>query len=117
MALIHTIRRYQVIGSGARYARPFIDNAWQPEMTMEQVAELGYFIIRYVESFRLDLSVGINNENPQVWYIPNRYRENTQHEIINDDIMASNEQLYEMRIRVDKRLRKHVKHVKTFLRI
>lgn len=66
-----------MIGSGARYARPFIDNARQPEMTMEQVAGLGYFIIRYIASFGLDLSVGINNENPQVWYIPNRYLENT----------------------------------------
>ncbi len=40
-------------------------------MTMNQVAELGYFIIKYIEATELDASVGVGNGHPQVWFIPN----------------------------------------------
>ncbi len=41
-------------------------------MTMLEVAELGYFIIRYIQDFELDNTVGIGNKQPQVWLIPNK---------------------------------------------
>ena len=36
---------------------------------MKQVAELGYFIIKYIEKYYHDMYVGVNNEKPQVWFI------------------------------------------------
>lgn len=36
-------------------------------MSMEQVAELGYFIISCIEKFQLD---GLVGGTPQVWFIP-----------------------------------------------
>lgn len=62
--LPNTISSYQAIGIGARYSKAFLEKLWVPEMRMEQVAELGYFIIRYIEQLRLDLSVGLHNTRP-----------------------------------------------------
>lgn len=110
--LPNTIPKYQAIGIGARYAKAFLERAWNPEMTTEQVAEVGYFIIKYVEKFRLDLSVGLDSNRPQVWYIPNRYEENEQHEVVrNDDRQATDIELEQMAVRVEKRLRTHEKHL------
>ncbi|HXG07212.1 MAG TPA: hypothetical protein VNI77_07805 [Nitrososphaera sp.] len=39
-------------------------------MSMEEVAELGYCIIRCIEEFELDTTVGVGNTHPQIWYIP-----------------------------------------------
>jgi hypothetical protein len=36
-------------------------------MTMERVAELGYFIIKYIDDFRLNYTVG---GEPTIWFIP-----------------------------------------------
>jgi len=110
--LPNAVETYQTIGMGARYSKPFLKEAWNVDLTMEQVAEIGYFIIRYIEKLGLDLSVGLDNENPQVWYIPNRYEENEQHQVIrNDDRPASNEELDRILIRVERRLKKHEKHL------
>jgi hypothetical protein len=39
---------------------------------MKQVAELDYFIIKYIEKYYLDLSVGVNTDKPQIWFIPDK---------------------------------------------
>lgn len=65
------VRRYKAIGHGEPYGSFFLKQLWRPNMTMEQVAELGYFIIKYIEGTELDSSVGIGNSHPQVWFIPN----------------------------------------------
>ena len=54
-------------------------------MTMKQVAELGYFAIKYIERYSLDLSVGVNNDKPQIWFIPD------DHVSYRPDTMALNE--------------------------
>jgi len=61
------VRKYKVIGHGEPYGSIFLKKLWNPDMTMEQTAELGYFIIRHIEKLELDGSVG---GNPQVWFIP-----------------------------------------------
>jgi 20S proteasome alpha/beta subunit len=38
---------YKVIGTGAPYGAIFLKQNWAPDLTMEQVAELGYFVIKY----------------------------------------------------------------------
>jgi 20S proteasome alpha/beta subunit len=115
--LTDRVETYQTIGIGAKYSKLFLEKAWNAESTMEQVAEIGYFIIRYIEKLGLDLSVGLDNDNPQVWYIPNRYEENEQHQVVrNDDRQASNEELDRISIRVEKRLKKHENHLAKLFR-
>ncbi len=43
---------------------------------MREVAEVGYFIIKYIEKFKLDESVGMGKFYPLIWYIPDYYVEN-----------------------------------------
>jgi hypothetical protein len=61
---------YKAIGTGEPYGSIYLKQNWQPDMTTKQVAELGYFIIKYIEKFYLDLSVGVNVDKPQIWFIP-----------------------------------------------
>jgi tripartite motif-containing protein 71 len=41
-------------------------------MKMKQVGELGYYIIKHIEEFELDSSVGVGNNRPQIWFIPDK---------------------------------------------
>jgi len=61
------VRKYKVIGHGEPYGSIFLKQLWNPDMTMEQTAELGYFIIRQIEKLELNGSVG---GEPQIWFIP-----------------------------------------------
>jgi 20S proteasome alpha/beta subunit len=108
----HMVENYRAIGAGAKYAKMYLEKTWNNNLTMEQVAELGYFIIKCIEKFKLEESVGLDNENPQVWYIPNRYVQN-EHGVVteNDDIQATERQLDPISIRVDRRIRKHEKQL------
>jgi len=65
------VRRYKVIGHGEPYGALFLKQWWHRDMTMLEVAELGYFIIKYIENIGLDNTVGIGQEYPQIWMIPN----------------------------------------------
>ena len=65
--LAETVRKYKAIGHGEPYGSIFLKELWNKDMTMEQTAELGYFIIRHVEELQLDNSVG---GTPQIWFIP-----------------------------------------------
>jgi len=65
------VRRYKVIGHGEPYGSFFLKHWWRPNMKMLEVAELGFFIIKYIQEFELDNTVGIGVESPQVWLIPN----------------------------------------------
>jgi 20S proteasome alpha/beta subunit len=105
---LETVDTFKAIGAGAKYAKAYLENSWNSQMTMEQFAELGYFIIRCIEKFRLEGSVGLDNEHPQVWYMPNCYTEDEQGNVIkNDDRESSNEELDRISIRVERRLKKH----------
>jgi len=61
------VRKYKVIGHGEPYGSIYLKQLWKQDMTMEQTAELGYFIIRHIEKLELDGSVG---GTPQIWFIP-----------------------------------------------
>jgi len=69
--LSEDINKYKVIGHGEPYGSFFLKHWWKPDMTMLDVAELGFFIIRYIQEFELDNTVGIGEALPQVWLIPN----------------------------------------------
>lgn len=64
------VRGYKVIGHGEPYGSFFLKHWWKPEMKMLEVVELGFFIIRYIQEFKLDDTVGIGESYPQVWLIP-----------------------------------------------
>jgi 20S proteasome alpha/beta subunit len=64
------VRRCKAIGHGAPYGSFFLKQWWRADMTMLDVAELGLFIIKYIEDFELDNTVGIGDGFPQVWLIP-----------------------------------------------
>lgn len=66
------VRRYKAIGHGESYGSFFLKRWWHKDMTMLEVAELGFFIIKYIQEFELDNTVGIGNGYPQIWLIPNK---------------------------------------------
>jgi 20S proteasome alpha/beta subunit len=66
------VRRCKAIGHGEPYGSFFLKHWWQPSMTMLEVAELGYFIIKCIQEFELDNTVGIGDDYPQVWLIPHK---------------------------------------------
>jgi 20S proteasome alpha/beta subunit len=63
---LEPVRNYKAIGAGSPYGSIYLKKIWNKDMTMEEVAELGYFIIRYVERFGLDLTVGAGDNVPQI---------------------------------------------------
>jgi hypothetical protein len=68
--LAEGVRKYKVIGHGEPYGSFFLKRWWRPDMTMIDVAELGFFIIKYIQGFELDNSVGVGDEDPQIMLIP-----------------------------------------------
>lgn len=79
---------YKVIGA-APYGEIYMKKIWNAKMNMDQTAELGYFVIRYIEKFQLDLSVGTGGDKPrpQIHFIPD---EKVSGEIL--DYPATNDQ-------------------------
>jgi 20S proteasome alpha/beta subunit len=69
----YTIKNYHVIGSGEPYAKVFLKRCWDDQMNMEQVAEIGYFIVKYIEDFKLNFTVG---GEPMIWFVPDNEIEN-----------------------------------------
>jgi 20S proteasome alpha/beta subunit len=69
---LETINKYRAIGNGAPFGSIYLKQNWNPNMAMKQVAELGYFIIKYIERYHLDLPVGVNTDRPQIWFIPDK---------------------------------------------
>lgn len=76
------VRKYKAIGAWT-YGSIFLQENWDENMSMETVAGIGYFIIRYIEKFGLDLGVGTGGSkpNPQIKFLPdnaNDYDASTQ---------------------------------------
>jgi 20S proteasome alpha/beta subunit len=63
------VNTYKVIGSepfGKIYLR-----YWRDHMSMKEVGELGYFIIKYIQNFKLDDAVGVDEGHPvHIRFIP-----------------------------------------------
>jgi|SRR5208282_2453828 len=65
------VLKYKAIGSGEPFGEVFLNHLWRDDMTMSQAAEVGHFIIRYIDRFRLDEKVGVGDKQPQIWFLPN----------------------------------------------
>jgi hypothetical protein len=67
------VRGCKAIGHGEPYGSFFLKHWWRKDMTMLEVAELGFFIIKYIQKYELDNTVGIGDDGyPQVWLIPSK---------------------------------------------
>jgi 20S proteasome alpha/beta subunit len=65
------VNQIRAIGHGEPYGALFHKKLWNENMTMEQTAKLGLFVIKFIEDMQLDNSVGHSEEFlPQVVYIP-----------------------------------------------
>jgi 20S proteasome alpha/beta subunit len=58
------VDKYKAIGSGAPYGMVYLKTHWWKDIFMDEAADLTYFIIRYIEKFKLDLTVGTGEEFP-----------------------------------------------------
>jgi hypothetical protein len=66
------ITTYKEIGNSS-HGSVFLQENWDDDMNMETVAGIGYFIIRYIEKFQLDLGIGTGGDKsyPQIKFLPN----------------------------------------------
>lgn len=92
--------KYYVIGHGEPYGSIFLKKLWNEKMDMKQVAELAYFIIKYIQEEDLDNSVGVSNvppnDKPQVWFIPHNPRDVKEENVIRP---ANEQELQTMEIK------------------
>ncbi|MDQ6862785.1 MAG: hypothetical protein M3044_03060 [Thermoproteota archaeon] len=76
---------YKAIGS--EHFGKFYLRYWGPEMTMKEVGEMGYFIIKYIQNFNLDDTVGVDDDHPvDIRFIPDN-PQNGKHDYKADDQM------------------------------
>lgn len=66
------IEKYKAIGAGAPYGQIYLETLYREDLTMHQAAGLAYFIVRYIERFKLELTVGTGGEfpHPLIRFIP-----------------------------------------------
>jgi 20S proteasome alpha/beta subunit len=71
------VDKYKAIGSGAPYGMVYLKTHWRKDIFMDEAADLAYFIIRYIEKFKLDLTVGTGDEfpNPLIRFVTPRHLE------------------------------------------
>jgi hypothetical protein len=65
------VPKYIAIGSGEPFGEVFLSHLWRDNMTMSEAAEVDHFIIRYIDRFRLNETVGVGDKQPQIWLLPN----------------------------------------------
>ena len=70
---------YVGIGSGGTHAPLFVKRFYEPikaNIDIKDAAQVGYFIIKYIEKFQLDSGVGVSStgeqSKPQVWFVPDK---------------------------------------------
>jgi hypothetical protein len=87
---------------------------------MEQAAELGYFAIKYIENFELNMTVGVNDGSPQIWFVPDDERNNETNEKIDYQITPDKPETQEIfdsiRDNVNRKLARHRRHINQLFR-
>ena len=111
------ITRYDTLGIGGIYVAHLLDNFWRPDMTMERVAGLGYFCIKYIEDYKLHSSVGIGDHEAQIHFIPDSERDSSREKIDYDVNLETRPELF-TRIKKDaiKRFNKNQKGMKNLFK-
>ena len=65
------VSSFRVLGLGEPYGLIFLRKLWRRDISMVEAAELGYRVIRYIEEFDLNGSVGIGEDKPQIFFMSN----------------------------------------------
>jgi len=79
------ISNYKTIGGGQDYAEMILKPLLHTNIKMIEMAEIAYFVIRYIDQFKFDTSIGVEDQNPQFWFIPNigqLYDDKQRHDIV-----------------------------------
>jgi 20S proteasome alpha/beta subunit len=65
------VKDYKAIGDWT-YGSIFLQQNWHEDMDMKTVAGIGYFVIRYIEKFQLNLGIGTggNKPYPAIRFLP-----------------------------------------------
>jgi 20S proteasome alpha/beta subunit len=68
---LEDVKTYKAIGNWT-CGSIFVKENWDKDMDMETVAGIGYFVIRYIEKFQLDLGIGTggNKPHPEIRFLP-----------------------------------------------
>lgn len=64
------VKSYKAIGSGYLFGESILRTLWHKNITMEEIARCGYFIIKQIETLNLDRAVGVGSGKAQIYYIP-----------------------------------------------
>ena len=83
---------------------------------MAKVAEIGYFVIKYIEELKSDHIVGLDTRGPQIWFIPDHSPKNIAQNERKKDIVrqADNQEMNDFAERVKKRLDNYNKFIDGF---
>jgi hypothetical protein len=84
-------------------------------MSMLEAAELGFFIIKYIENFKLNMTIGVNDGYPQMWFVPDDERNDSGEKIdyeITPDKNETREKFNTIQNNVTRRLKNHEKHIR-----
>jgi 20S proteasome alpha/beta subunit len=66
------VNDYKVIGTGSQYAYLFIKPSYSKKAVMEDMAVIAAFIIRLIDEYKIDDSIGADEEGKiQIWMFPN----------------------------------------------
>ena len=115
----YSVDTCHTIGSGSPYATIFQRNSYNRNMTMEQAAELGYFVIKYIEDFQLNMTVGVGDGIPQIWFVSNeeRHPDNVKKDYeLTPDNPETQQRFNRVRDNVNRRLEEHRNHLNQLFR-
>jgi 20S proteasome alpha/beta subunit len=95
------VNRYKAIGSGWPYGMIYLKELWKNnDISIDLAAETGYFIVKYIESYGLNNTVGLEKEGknryPQIHFLPDNQ----------SDYPADEGKLEQLLVNVKKRLNK-----------
>jgi 20S proteasome alpha/beta subunit len=103
------VRRYKVIGHGESYGSLLLKYWWHKNMSMLEVAELGFLIIKCIQEFEVDNTVGIGEGYPQIWLVPrpkHTKRESVKAKAVAAPHSLTESELLDLQAKVVKRLAK-----------
>jgi 20S proteasome alpha/beta subunit len=61
-----------VTGDGRTQAIVLLKPLWNKKMSMNEFTQLAYFIIKYIDRFSLNNTVGLGGLKPQVYFVPDK---------------------------------------------
>lgn len=65
------VEDHRVIGSGEDYSQVFLRSLLEPsqQLTMLDFAEIGYFVIKWLDRFEIDKGTGLGGGRPMMWFM------------------------------------------------